>query len=328
MTLSPRMRIIVAGVVSFLAGGVLVYAFEVHIKQNSFPIAKRVDVNKYKYIDPLLLCNNDTNGTSGEILSLKNNLEHIIKNSQNKGDINNGSVYFRSILDGKWVGVNEEDMYSPASLLKVPILMAYFKASEKDNGLLYRKALYQQDPGSAPPLVDNPILISGNSYAVKDLIRGMIIDSDNTATKMLVGGLGEDPLSQAYSELGLPDPYHTSSPYMMSTRTYALFFRILYNATFLSRETSEKALAMLSEVKFDKGIVAGTPSGTNIAHKYGYAILKNDAPRVIELSDCGIVYQPDKPYLLCVMAQGTDPDVTATFIKDVASAISQYVENK
>jgi hypothetical protein len=89
---------------------------------------------------------------------------------------------------------------------------------------------------------------------------------------------------------------------------------------------SEKALSILSEVKFDKGLVAGTLNNITIAHKYGYAVLQEN-PRIVELSDCGIVYYPEKPYLLCVMAEGTDPEVTSTFIRDVASTIYRYVSN-
>lgn len=328
MLISTRLKFVIVGVGCFLLGGFLVYTLKIGRHSTNFPLATRTMGNKYKYIDPLLLCNNDVSGDFKEVVPLKNTFEHIIESETNKGTIISGSVYFRNITNGEWVGVNENASYSPASLLKVPVLIAYFRVAEKNKALLGERAYYQQDSGQAPPLIENPILKSNHTYSVEDLIRGMIIDSDNTATKMLLGGMGENSLSQAYFELGLPTPYATSSSYVISTRTYALFFRILYNATFLSREMSEKALSILSEVKFDKGLVAGTPSGISIAHKYGYAILKKDVPRIIELSDCGIIYYPNKPYLLCVMAEGKDPDITATFIKDIASATYKYVANE
>src|SRR3989338_8738566 len=130
-------------------------------------------------------------------------------------------------------------------------------------------------------------------------------------------------LNEIYSELGVPSPYYGATTYRISTRTYALFFRVLYNATFLSRDMSEKAFNMLAGIKFNKGLRAGTPEDIPIAHKYGYSIIKRDPPRILELSDYGVVYNPDKPYILCVMARGSDPEVTATYIKDVASSASR-----
>ncbi len=325
---STRLKFLATGAICFLAGCFLVYGLNMSQRSTYFSQATRTLGEKYEYIDPLLLCNNDTNGEFGEITSLEKIFEDLIKSEQNKGVVTSGSIYFRNIADGRWVGVNENTPYSPASLLKVPILIAYLKAAETNQKLLGERAYYRQDPGQTPPLIENPILVSGQTYSVENLLHGMIIDSDNTATKMLIGGMKEEFLGQVYSELGLSAPYATSDSYQISTRTYALFFRILYNATYLNREMSEKALSILSQVKFDKGLVMGTSVGTPIAHKYGYAILQKDDPHTIELSDCGIVYQPNKPYLLCVMARGTDPDVTATFIKDVALATNHYVANE
>lgn len=284
--------------------------------------ALRAGKGTYTYINPLLLCRIDENGEFSEFFPLKKEIERITSTAQNSGTIISGSVYFRDLLNGRWTGVHENDLYSPASLLKVPILIAYLKASEKDPNLLSERTLYTQEPGQAPPLVTNPILISGRKYTVEDLMRGMIIDSDNSAKTMLEGGLDEQFLSEAYSELGIPSPYRESesSAYQISTRTYALFFRILYNATFLNHETSERALEMLASVAFDKGLKAGTPADIAIAHKYGYSIIKRDQPSIIELSDCGIVYDTDRPYLLCVVARGADPETTATYIRDIAAA--------
>ncbi len=322
----PKRRLILFGLICFLAGGLLVYLTENKTNSKYPPTAIRVAENKYKFIDPLLLCNNDAEGALGEIEGLSHIFKNLVEEKTNDEIITEGSVYFRDLSSGRWSGANYDKQYSPASLLKVPILMAYLKTAEKDLNLLQKTALYIQDPNQSPPLVNNPILVSGQRYRVEDLLRGMIIDSDNTATKMLMGGIGGDALNQAYTELGLPNPYTTSNTYTMSTRTYALFFRILYNATFLSRDMSEKALSILSEAKFNKGLVSGTPAGTPIAQKYGYAIIKKDPTRIIELSDCGIIYHPQKPYLLCVMGKGSDPDIVSTFIKNVAEVTAEYLE--
>lgn len=286
----------------------------------------RAGKGDYTYIDPLLLCQNYEDGQFAKFVPLKKEMQMITEAARKKGTIIDGSVYFRDLQSGQWAGVNEEELYAPASLLKVPILIAYLKAAEKETGLLEETLFYDQEPGQTPPLIQDLILRSGRRYTIEDILRGMIIDSDNSAKNILEGRMNKNFLNEIYSELGVPSPYNEATTYRISTRTYALFFRVLYNATFLSRDMSEKAFDMLAGIKFDKGLRAGTPKDIPIAHKYGYSIIKRDPPRIIELSDCGILYIPDNPHLLCVMARGSDPEVTATYIRDVADAANRFFE--
>jgi beta-lactamase class A len=264
----------------------------------------RAGKSSYQYINPLLLCLGDENHTFSEFRPLKNAIEKVTTVAKDSGSIISASVYFRDLSTGQWTGLDENDLYTPASLLKVPLYIAYLKRAESDPLVLKQKFFYEQEPGQAPPLVSAPLLTSGRSYTVEELLKGMIIDSDNTAKNMLESRMDKGFLNEVYSELGIASPYASSQPYSISTRTYALFFRVLYNATFLNHDMSERALALMSEVRFDKGIRAGTPKEVAVSDKYGFAILKRDEPRIIELSDCGIVHEPTRPYLLCVMARG------------------------
>lgn len=288
----------------------------------------RAGKSSYKYINPLLLCLGDENHTFSEFEPLKSSIVKVTTKAKDAGTIISASVYFRDLTTGQWTGLDESDLYTPASLLKVPLYIAYLKRAETDPLVLKQKLYYEQEAGQAPPLVSDPILTSGHSYTIEELLKGMIIDSDNTAKNMLESRMDKGFLNEVYSELGIASPYSGSQPYSISTRTYALFFRVLYNATFLNHDMSERALALMSEVRFDKGIRAGTPKEVAVSDKYGFAILKRDEPRIIELSDCGIVHEPTRPYLLCVMARGTDPDVTASYIANVASTTFALVSSE
>lgn len=48
-----------------------------------------------------------------------------------KGDIINLSVYFRNLTNGNWFGIEEKELFSPASLMKLPLLLAYYKLEEQ-----------------------------------------------------------------------------------------------------------------------------------------------------------------------------------------------------
>jgi len=110
----------------------------------------------------------------------------------------------------------------------------------------------------------------------------------------------------------------------MSVKDYSSFFRILYNASYLSKEMSSKALKLLTQVNFNKGLVAGLPKGVKIAHKFGergYAL--ND---IKQLHDCGIVYHPRKTYLICVMTKGNKIEDLEYIIQKISKFIYQTVD--
>ena len=101
-------------------------------------------------------------------------------------------------------------------------------------------------------------------------------------------------------------------------------FRILYNATYLGQDLSELALEFLAQSEFRSGLVAGVPAGIVVAHKFGE---KADAASgQVQLHDCGIVYHPANPYLLCVMSRGPDFESLDDLIADVSRTVYAEVE--
>ena len=69
---------------------------------------------------------------------------------------------------------------------------------------------------------------------------------------------------------------------------------------------------MLSETDFSDGLTAGLPQGVVVSHKFGLATnLSNGVISGRELHDCGIIYHPRNPYLLCVMTKSVSsiPDM-------------------
>lgn len=89
---------------------------------------------------------------------------------------------------------------------------------------------------------------------------------------------------------------------------------------------SEKALELLSRSSFNKGFVAGLPKGVVVAHKFGErGGLKNNLK---QFHECGIIYFPENPYLLCVMTLGENEDNLIDLIKTVSSKVYQEVDSR
>jgi beta-lactamase class A len=235
------------------------------------------------------------------------------------------SVYFRDLNNGPTFGINEDEKFTPASLLKVPIMMAIFKKAEIDPFLLTSSFTYTGGGDDfTPSFPPSELLEASKSYTVEELIRRMIVYSDNRAKYLLLLNLEKPFLDEVYADLGIsiPDVRTPESP--ISVKNYAAFWRILYNASYLERKYSEKALSMLSQTEFDGGIRLGVPSNITVAVKFGERGGPGDS--VKQLHDCGIVYFPQRPYLLCAMTRGSDFNLLAETIADISRIVYTEIE--
>ncbi len=253
--------------------------------------------------------------------------EKVEKVFLSEKEIDRHSVYFRDFQKGLWIGINENDKYFPASMLKVALAIAVYKQSEDDLSFLTSKRVYTPELGrliSEIPFSSPTSLKVGNSYEVKDLVKKMIVDSDNGAKDILLHETNEKVVQDVYTELGLDLP-DDAVRYSISTRKYALFFRVLYGGSYLNRKNSNELLSLLSEVTFKSALVAGVPDTVPVSHKFGEAVTKEGKNTVVELHDCGVVYHPERPYLLCVMTQGKDTDVLQKTISLVSKIVYEEV---
>jgi beta-lactamase class A len=166
----------------------------------------------------------------------------------------------------------------------------------------------------------------GTSYTVDELLKALIVYSDNNAAVLIHKQISDSALFEVFTDLGLPVPQSAvtiNNFDYMTAKSYASFFRVLYNATYLSRDMSEKALVWLADIDFPQGIAAGVPAGVESAQKFGERTVVDAKGNVLalELHDCGIVYHPDRPYLICIMTSGSD----FVDLENVISGLSSIV---
>ncbi|HYV33920.1 MAG TPA: serine hydrolase [Candidatus Limnocylindria bacterium] len=278
----------------------------------------------YKFTNPLLDCD-DSQNYSPEFSSAKAELVDFANQEQQKSNEDFIAVYYRDLNTGRWFGINENATFAPASLLKVPLMMAYYKMSENDPSVMGKSYIYKQDagnPDSSQTIKPEQTLEDGKSYTVKDLIYRMIVYSDNRAFYLLTADVDLTILKKIFNEFVLHYPTDPHDNILVNVRDYSGFYRILYNATYLNRANSEEALNILSQVEFKNGLVAGVPANVTVAHKFGEREVN---PGVLnQLHDCGIVYYPGHPYILCVMTRGSDTQKLET----TAASISKIVYSK
>ncbi len=285
----------------------------------------------YTFINPLLECNNGPDYLSTKLLSFKSDISDLVDNLEEKGTIKYAAVYFRDLNNGPWFGINEREQFYPASLLKTPVVMGILKAAETDPSILDKKL--KLDKGEKNPqkhfFQPTRSVQVGKEYSIADLLDLATTVSDNDAASLLLQFLGLDREATVYRDLGLSPPNHFDVRNSISVQGYSSFFRILFNASYLSQEMSERALAMLSRSEFKDGLVAGLPEGVSVAHKFGEFSYKDaDGTSESQLHDCGVVYYPKKPYLICIMTRGDSFPNLAQGIKEISKAVYEAVDKQ
>jgi beta-lactamase class A len=292
----------------------------------------RIHNNKYHFTNPLIGYSIPYTGEFSEFNPLEKKINDSITAAKQNNQASNVSVYFRDLNLGRWTGVNENEQYDPASMLKVVIMMAFYKEAGSNPAILDQKITYTQAINELISEVPNQtpsLLQTGKQYTIEQLIEAMIMDSDNGAKNALLSNLDNDSLNEVFTDLGIQAP-QDDHPYTISAKSYTLFFRVLYNSTYLSEDYSEKALDLLSKTSFADGLNAGVPKDVEIAHKFGQHV-NNDALGNMtdqELHDCGIIFHPEKPYVLCVMTRGKDIHKLFQVIKGISKQVYDSVDSK
>jgi beta-lactamase class A len=283
------------------------------VSSNAPETVSRFNSNDYKFAHPLLL--SDVGGESEDMQALKNEISSFIEGKTSSGQVESASVYVRRLNDEHWLSVNGTVGYNGGSLLKVPVMMTYFREAEKNQGSFDRKFFINQSDKVPPQTYNDGNIIPGKSYAVKDLVYYMIAKSDNYATLALNEHVNKDEYQDLFHDIGIPKPDMTNRNYTLTCSDYSRFFRVLYTATYLDMEDADHALSILSQTSFQEGLLKELPQGIKVAHKFGE--WGEPVPGALhQLHESGIVYLEGNPYLITVMTKGKE-------VKNLPSVISQ-----
>jgi beta-lactamase class A len=278
----------------------------------------------YQFVNPLLDCDLGEDYLSkGAIPPFRHELEQYVQAEVSAGNITVGSVYFRDLNNGTMFGVNSSLQFKPASLLKVPIAILILKQAETDPTLLSTTLPYTgADVDFKQHFTPSQQPEAGKSYTVWQYMEYMLRYSDNKATATvfpLVEGIYFD---NVFKMLGITINRENAEGAFINARQFGSFFQLLFNASFINADDSEKLLQLLSTSEFTQGLRAGVPKGITVAHKFGEAT--DAVTGEDELHDCGIVYYPKQPYLLCLSVRGKDFDAMARAIAHISGRVYEH----
>lgn len=286
--------------------------------------------DKLRYINPDLACEDDPIISKKGYFDLKNKIQNFVKDKKDIGQIDYLSLYFRDLNNGPTLGINEHEKFSPASLLKIPVMLTFLNLQQEYPDILNTEIGFNNVYESLNQYYPPKVAAKENTpYKISDLISYMIKYSDNNSYYALREYLdqispNEDLILETYTDLGITDPRDIGDQ-TLSVKSYGSIFVQLYNSSFFhNKELSEQALEFLVHTDFTDGIVQGIPSDVVVAHKFGERGLGNNK----QLHDCGVIYYPKNPYLLCIMTRGPDLFVLSQIISDISKMVYDEVDSR
>jgi len=327
--------LVLGGILGWFIRGVYHSHSSSGISQNTSNTQVRVNLPQYSLISPPLF-SETAKSNSPAFKTLADSLTAYIASTTAHGAAESVSVYFRDLNNASWTGVNENDTYTPSSMLKVVAMMAALKLAEQNPSLINEQLPYIASSSPFTQYYEPDDNMKTGDYSVQDLIGSMIRYSDNNALDSLLSDQAiNNEFSEIYGLYRLPVYSATDTTDFMSPKSYSGLFISLYNSTLFPWDLSEQVLNLLANTTFTQGLAAGVPAGTVVAHKFGensdvqggtggnQASAQSSGTVVDrELHDCGIIYAPGKPYILCVMTKGSGAGAASSSFPTLAGVIA------
>lgn len=266
-------------------------------------------LTKYPYLSPRILRDAHADFIFN-FLDLRSNLHAKIDPLKN-----DFALFFEYLPTGTSIGINSNNEFYAASLFKLPVVMAYFRHKERVDMKENLKVKLTTE------MIDNrfgDLWKKGVGYEISfdDAARIALVKSDNTAAEALSPVITQKDFEDVYQGLDI-DIQIASQGAIMSAKNYSSILKALYFSAVLTIDDSQKILSYLTQTEFNDKLAAGVPSDVTVAHKIG--VIDEDSYR-----DCGIVYVPNRPYLLCMISHGTEAEAQ-TRMKEVSRMIYDYV---
>ncbi|MBK7964123.1 MAG: serine hydrolase [Bacteroidetes bacterium] len=280
-----------------------------------------VRLKRHRLSQPILF--GDISKESSKFTNLKQELLNKVSLEKASNKVSNVSIYLSEFNDGSWMGIQQNDLFDPGSIMKLPILLAYLKRLEVSPSFFDKRIKFDIANDAMPKqtIVTNHIE-KGKTYTVRNLIKAMIIDSDNQANMLLNQNIEPEFVYNVFTDLGMEVPKIQQSTVKMSAIDISKFMRVLYNSSYTTQNLSEFALELLTDTKFNNGMKKALPDSIIIAHKFGERGYRDTTFQ--EIHETGIIYLPDNTIVLTIMTSGNDQTYQTQLISNITKSIYEW----
>lgn len=236
----------------------------------------------------------------------------------------------------KWVS-NGDELFYAASVIKVPIMAAVFSDEERMELALTDQIIQKEEDfvGGSGVLQH---LTPGTSLSIKDIVMLMIIQSDNTATNILIDRVGREHIAQTMREVGMekstfynklmmnnPNPKGFNQ---ITANDIGRLLKLMATGELVSEKASKQMIAMMKKQQIKDCLPEKLPSPYSnfnngmtpweLAHKTGWI------PGTRH--DVGIFYVGERKLIATVLSKEEDDLVSKQIFAEIGEAIYHYLQ--
>jgi len=227
---------------------------------------------------------------------------------------------------------NDQEVFNAASIIKVPIMAAVFSAFDHGQFHLSDKiVLKREDLVGGSGILQH--MSPGISLPIYDYITLMIIQSDNTATNVLIDLVGVEKVQETMSEIGMKNsrfynklmtvPVKTKGRNKITAGDIAILLNKLTSGSIISHYACEQMIEMMKRQQFRDCLpdrfpevesdIIGVKSDWEFANKTGW---------VTEIRhDVGVLYVGSRTMNIVVLSK----DVEDRVAKETMAQIGRYI---
>jgi beta-lactamase class A len=231
------------------------------------------------------------------------------------------AIYVHNLSTDVGASVNSDRRFPAASLTKLPIMVEVFKQQRLrrfswDDQLTIRQDQWVDGSGVLQARV-------GDSLSVGELLRLMIVESDNIAANVLTDLVGAANVNDTMAALGLKNTHvvdfhrENTSP-TTSAEDMGDLLEVIATGRLVDPQTSEEAVRLLEQKQGQSWLAEGLPWWGKLAHKWG------DIPNARH--DAGIIYTPHNQMVIVVLTEHSNATAAADLIRSVSRQVVSYVE--
>ncbi|HSU79627.1 MAG TPA: serine hydrolase [Candidatus Angelobacter sp.] len=233
--------------------------------------------------------------------------------------------------------INEAELFYAASVIKVPIMAAAFAAFEK--GLLSLDdwhTLKKEELVGGSGVLQH--MTPGTKLSLYDIITLMIIQSDNTATNILIDKLGVEGIQKTMSDAGMTKstffnklmvvPANRKGSNEITAKDISSLLKSIVNGQLISHYACEKMIEIMKKQQIRNGLpgkwpyestdVIGEIPKWEIANKTGWV------PGIRH--DAGVFYVGEKKMIVTVLSKDVDDLKSEETLAEIGECLYKYLK--
>lgn len=266
---------------------------------------------------------------------LQEKIEEILKNVEG-----HFAVAIKDLGSDEELMINADEPFVAASIIKVPIMVEVFKQAHFGMFSLEDTiTLTQEDQVPGAGILHE--LTPGLKLPIRDLVKMMIVQSDNTAANMLIDLVGAENVTQTMKEMGLQDtvllwklqivPANRQGYNHLTARDMTRLFTLMANSQVVSWRACDLMIDILKRQQLNNLLPAYLP--LEVDEPVGALPIVQMAHKTGEITgvrhDSGIIYHRNGAFAITVLSKDLlDEKAGERALAEIGKAAYEYFLHK